>query len=137
MCAQLASERFAVLKEIFQLAGEQRLALDADDIERFHQLLGEREALIARLVVVDESELPKNVIRFRGTRAEDADYDDETAISVVLRGILDQDAENELRIRTKIGEVQEAMQRIGRGIGVARRYKGYTDESVALDRFVG
>ena len=91
MFAQPVNERFAILREIFQLAQEQKTALDADDIELFQQLLMDREMLLAKLVVPEHSNLPENVVPFRAEATPDADYDDETAISVLIRGILDQE----------------------------------------------
>jgi hypothetical protein len=138
MLPQPANERFALLREVFELARAQKTALEVEDIDLFHRLLSEREVLLNRLVVVDGMDLPGNVIPFRGQHGEELPaVDDETAIGVLIRGILDQDAENEMLIRAKIGAVQEAMERMGKGSLAAKRYRAYTGDSYMLDRHVG
>ncbi len=136
MIADDIEVRFGILREIFRLSQEQRLALEADDIDLFERQLAEREGLLEQLVALDdETELPANVVRFRSPTASER-TDGETAIRALIQGILDQDAKNEEIIRARIGEVQDAMHEIGRGSRAARGYRQRLGDSRAVDRAV-
>ena len=46
-----AAAKFELLREIFAMTQEQRAALVDDDIERFHELLADRETLIGQRLI--------------------------------------------------------------------------------------
>ena len=49
MTTATGTTRFSLLRALFDLAREQRRALEAVDLERFDALLGERETLLTEL----------------------------------------------------------------------------------------
>lgn len=135
MATLAADERFALLKQLFDLAQQQKSALDGEDVERFMQLLAEREPLLAALAGRDEEERPSNVVSISRARpSEEASADTETAIGILLRAVIDQDAENELLLRAKLGEVQDAITRVSRGAAMVRMYRQPEHAARGLDR---
>lgn len=130
-----ADERFALLKQLFDLAQQQKAALDEEDVERFMHLLGEREPLLYALSGRDAEELPSNVVSInRGRPSDESSVDTETAIGILLRAVIDQDAENELLLRAKLGEVQDAITRVSRGAAMVRMYRQPEQAARGLDR---
>ena len=91
--AGLATTRFALLKQILALTEQQRLALRAEQLDRFAALLDDRQVLLDALTAADSpaAERPGKVIRFPGSGApEDAE-----AIGALLHTILTIDAESD------------------------------------------
>ena len=88
MVDRSAAAKFAILGQIYDLAREQREALGNDHLERFPELLDERDVLIARLTALqngedDGGELPQNIVAFPG--ASDAVVEDEMALDADSR----------------------------------------------------
>jgi hypothetical protein len=125
--------RFALLREVFDLAKQQRHALDAEELERFQELLERRQVLIDELEAIspsDEGELPDNVILFPGPRV--SDDDDQLALDTLIRGILEHDRQNETvlhglldGIRGELGELQHGRAAVARYGSTAR--EGFID----------
>lgn len=131
-----ADERFAILKQLFELAQRQKTALDNEDVEQFMALLHQREPLLAALAGHEEDERPSNVVSInRASRqSEEASADTETAIGILLRAVIDQDAENELLLRARLGEVQDAITRVSRGAAMVRMYRQPEQPMRGIDR---
>lgn len=101
------ASRFALLRALFDLAREQRQALEADAIERFEALLDDREVLLGQLqaltLAASGEALPANVIPFPGAIPIDAE--DALALDTLIRGILEHDRQNEALLGTMLGQV--------------------------------
>lgn len=99
--------RFSLLRALFDLAREQRRALEAIDLDRFEALLDEREALLGQLQAMtldaDGEALPANVIPFPGVVPIEAE--DALALDTLIRGILEHDRHNESLLGAVLGAV--------------------------------
>lgn len=99
--------RFVLLRALFDLAREQRHALEARAVERFEALLDDREDLLQRLqaLTLDAAgeALPANVIPFPGAIPIEAE--DALALDTLINGILEHDRHNERLLRSMLGEV--------------------------------
>lgn len=117
MAGEVAAARFTVLRQLIEIARDQRRALTAGDLPLFQRHLDEREELIARLheIGAGAEDLPENVIAF--PRAADSDAQDRLALDAVLHGILRQDRENEALLAEMMEEIRDATP----GLAVARR----------------
>ena len=136
MTDRSAAARFLILRQIYDLACEQRDALELDDLDRFQRILDEREELIARLRVIDghagePAELPENVVAFPGTPRAGAD--DDLALDTVIRGILDQDRGNESLLAEKMEEIREALPALSAGQRAASGYRVVSSSPSFID----
>jgi hypothetical protein len=99
--------RFVLLRALFDLAREQRHALEARAIERFEALLDDREELLQRIqaLTLDAAgeALPANVIPFPGAIPIEAE--DALALDTLINGILEHDRHNERLLNALLGEV--------------------------------
>lgn len=130
----MAAERFAILRQVFEIARHQRRALDGGDLTLFQRHLDEREELIARLHemgAVGEG-LPENVIAFRS--AADSDAQDRLALDTVLRGILQQDRANESLLAEMMAEIRDATPSLDVARRAAEGYRAATPSSAFIDR---
>ncbi|HEY8491233.1 MAG TPA: flagellar protein FliT [Dehalococcoidia bacterium] len=131
MSSPTTLQKFELLRRIFRLSQEQNRALEADLLERFAELMAEREQLIGELLAMEPApeDLPENVIPFPGRAAASARpsgrtvSDDEVALASVIRGILYLDERNESLLREKMGQVREALGEISRGRAAAQSYR--------------
>lgn len=137
MADRTAAPKFALLRQIYDLAREQREALEQDSLERFQHLLDEREELIGRVRVMDTedvalSELPRNVVAFprpSGAAAEDA-----LALDALIRGILERDHDNEMMLAEKMDEIRRTLPDLAAGSRAAAGYRLGRDPSAFIDR---
>ncbi len=135
-----AAAKFEILRQIHELARVQREALELDNLDRFQQILDEREELISQLRVlsatIDESEasggLPENVIAF--PRASDASAEDGLAIDTVIRGILEHDRHNETVLAEKMDEIREALPALTAGHRATAGYRVVSTTPSFIDR---
>ena len=135
-----AAAKFEILRQIHELASAQREALEHDDLDRFQQILDEREELIERLRVLDATldeaeaggELPENVIAF--PRASDASAEDGLAIDTVIRGILEHDRHNETVLAEKMDEIRQALPALTAGHRAAAGYRVVSTAPSFIDR---
>jgi len=107
MTTATGTTRFSLLRALFDLAREQRRALEAVDLERFDALLGERETLLTELqtMTLDAAgeALPSNIIPFPGVIPIEAE--DALALDTLIRGILEHDRHNESLLGDILGQV--------------------------------
>lgn len=137
MVDRSAAAKFTILGQIYDLAREQREALGIDHLERFQELLDERDELIARLTALqngddDGSELPQNIVAFPGT--SDAATEDEMALDTVIRGIISCDSENEATLSEKMDEIREALPELAVASRAAERYRIADVPGRSIDR---
>ena len=137
MVDRSATAKIAILGQIYDLAREQREALVIDHLERFQELLDERDQLIARLTALQngdagEGEVPQNIVAFPG--ASDAASEDEMALDTVIRGILKCDAENEATLSGKMDEIREALPELAVASRAAERYRIVEPTGRSIDR---
>ena len=136
MADRSAVARFTILRQIYDLAGEQREALAADDISRFQHILDQREELIARLraMLGDAAgvDLPENVVAF--PRGEQNAAEDDLALDTVIRGILESDRHNEALLLEKMAEIREALPALEEGRRAAAGYRVDVHRSAVIDR---
>ena len=137
MVDRSAAAKFAILGQIYELAREQREALGNDHLERFQELLDERDVLIARLTALqngedDGGELPQNIVAFPG--ASDAVVEDEMALDTVIRGIMSCDSENEATLSEKMAEIREALPGLAVASRAAERYRIVDAPVRSIDR---
>ncbi len=123
MVDRAAAAKFDTLRQLFDLARSQRTALEQDQIERFAELLDEREVLLRHLgaLVEDAAAMPDNVIAFPGTPP--AADEDALAQETVLKGILELDRNNEALLQEKMADIQRALPAIAQGQRAAAGYR--------------
>ncbi len=123
MVDRAAAAKFDTLRQLFDLARAQRTALEQDRIERFAELLDERETLLRHLgaLVEDAAAMPANVIAFPGTPA--AAEEDAMALETVLKGIVELDRNNETLLQEKMTDIQRALPAITQGQRAAAGYR--------------
>ena len=117
------ASRFALLRELFDLARAQRRALEADALDRFESLLDEREAIILRLQTLSEdaaADLPPNVIPFPAAPASEAE--DILALDTLIRGVLEHDRHNEEMLVAMRESIRAALPALEAGRRTAARY---------------
>lgn len=127
--------RFALLREVFDLAKQQRHALDGDDLERFQDLLERRQLLIDELEEISpnaEDGLPENVILFRGPRL--SDDDDQLALDTLIRGILEHDRQNETILHSVLDGIRGELSELQHGRAAVARYGSTTPREGFIDR---
>ena len=134
MVDRAAAAKFDTLRRLFDLARSQRNALEQDQIERFAELLDERETLLRHLgaLVEDAAAMPDNVIAFPGTPA--ATDEDALALETVLKGILELDRNNEALLQEKMTDIQRALPAITQGQRAAAGYRIDRTPSSFIDR---
>ena len=134
MVDRAAAAKFDTLRRLFDLARSQRNALEQDQIERFAELLDERETLLRHLgaLVEDAAAMPDNVIAFPGTPA--AADEDALALETVLKGILELDRNNEALLQEKMTDIQRALPAITQGQRAAAGYRIDRTPSSFIDR---
>jgi len=117
MTAAAGTTRFALLRSLFDLAREQRHALEASDCERFQALLDDREALLTELQAMtldaDGEPLPWNVIPFPG--AVPVEAEDTLALDTLIRGILEHDKHNEELLGAMLGQIATELPMLAEG----------------------
>lgn len=132
------TQRFDILRALFELSHEQRDALAADDIEQFIDILERREALIDEFQSLQPfSGDPDNVIPFPGTvrPSTPVESDDSVALQGLLRAVLHIDEENEDALQRKLDEIRLALQETGRAKVTARSYRPVASAvATAVDR---
>lgn len=123
MVDRAAAAKFDTLRQLFDLARSQRTALEQDQIERFAELLDERETLLRHLgaLVEDAAAMPDNVIAFPGTPP--AADEDALAQETVLKGILELDRNNEALLQEKMADIQRALPAVAQGQRAAAGYR--------------
>lgn len=129
--AGLNESRFALLKQLFRLAQQQRGALNDDQLQRFEALLDSRQRLLDRLAEGDAGPVPANVIPFPG---RDGSPEDAIAFRALVQGILRIDQENEVLLRRKMAEVSGKLRRLNRGRQAQRGYTVPPQREAQLDR---
>lgn len=132
-----AAAKFVILRQIYDLARQQREALEHDQLDTFQRILDERDDLIARLNVLqngdeDAVELPPNVVAFPGSSGAEAE--DVMALDAVIRGIIDCDRENETRLAEKMAEIREALPELANAHRAAAAYRIATPAHTTIDR---
>ncbi len=130
------SARFTLLREVFDLAKEQRRAIDGDDLEGFGALLERRQALIEQLVDLSSdagSPLPENVIVFPGVEVT-ADEDDTLALDTLIRGILEHDRQNEALLAEMMEGIRSELLTLNEGARSVARYTGIVPGNGFIDR---
>ncbi len=137
MVDRTATAKFALLRQIYDLAREQHEALERDSLDRFQQLLDEREELISRVHVMDSedgvvSELPANVVAF--PRPSGAAAEDELALDTLIRGILEHDRDNEAMLAAKMDEIRRTLPELAAGRRATAGYRVDRDLSAFIDR---
>jgi hypothetical protein len=130
MVDQIAEDKFGILRRVFELAREQRDALEQDQLDRFQRILDERERLIGELrqLVEQHGAVPENVIAFPG-----AD-DDTLALDAMLKGILEFDRHNEALLARKMDEIQSELPQLAEGQRAAAGYRVVRDAASYVDR---
>lgn len=123
MVDRAAAAKFDTLRQLFDLARSQRTALEQDQIERFAELLDEREVLLRHLgaLVEDAAAMPDNVIAFPGTPP--AADEDALAQETVLKGILELDRNNEALLQEKMADIQRALPAVAHARRAAAGYR--------------
>lgn len=137
MADRAAAAKFVILRQIYDLAREQREALERDQLETFQRILDERDDLIARLNIIqngdeDAVELPPNVVAFPGSSGAEAE--DVMALDAVIRGILDYDRANETSLAAMMAEIRETLPELAHGQRAAAAYRIVTPASTTIDR---
>lgn len=132
--SEIAAARFALLRQLFELAREQRQALDTDDLVRFEAILDERQALIDQLTEIDDGEdsLPGNVVAFPG--AEVNEMEDDLALDTVIRGILEQDQRNAALLAARMDRIREQLPALAVGGQSAGAYRVPVGATHIFDR---
>lgn len=129
------STRFALLREVFELARAQRHAIQADDLGEFASLLEQRQLLIDDLVALDTDEapgLPENVIVFPG--ALPTVDDDTLAVDTLIRGILEHDRQNEELLAELMSGVRNELASLDQGARAVSRYAAAEPGAGFIDR---
>ena len=123
MVDRAAAAKFDTLRQIFELARSQRTALEQDHVERFAELLDQRETLLRHLgaLVEDAAAVPDNVIAFPGTPA--AADEDALALETVLKGIVELDHRNEALLQEKMADIQRALPAVAQGRRATAGYR--------------
>ena len=137
MVDRAATAKFVVLEQIYELASEQREALEGDDLDRFRRILDDRDALIERLGEMaadggDSAEMPANLVAF--PRPSDSASEDELALDTVIRGILERDHHNEALLGSKMDEIREALPALATGHRAAAGYRMDPHRTAFIDR---
>ena len=135
-----AAAKFEILRQIHELARAQREALEHDNLDRFQDILDQREELIARLRVLNATSdeaaagggLPENVIAF--PRASGASAENGLAIDTVIRGILEHDRHNESVLAEKMDEIRQALPALTAGHRAAAGYRVVSAATSFIDR---
>lgn len=129
-----AAAKFELLREIFAMTQEQRAALVDDDIERFHELLADRETLIGHLRRVAAGEdLPPNVIPFPGSDPVAA-RQDELALDTLIRSVMRLDEEHQELLHRRLTEVGAELPGLHDGSRGIRRYRVEDSAPRFIDR---
>lgn len=134
MVSEVAAARFALLRQLFDLAREQRQALDTDDLVRFESILDERQALLDQLTEFDDGDdsLPQNVVAFPGAEVNEAE--DDLALDTVIRGILDQDQRNAAALAMRMDQIRDQLPALALGGQTAGAYRVSVAGSRVIDR---
>jgi hypothetical protein len=132
-----AETRFALLREVFELARAQERALEDGALEDFESMLDRRDTLIAQLqaltpALVDLDELPDNVIPFPG--AVSGDVEDALALDTVIRGIIEHDRRNEALLAARLAALREELPGLAAGERLASGYRVPDDEPRFIDQ---
>ena len=124
-------QQFDLLREIFDLSRAQRRCIERDEIDRFSELMEERESILHQIqqLVVEEASLPENVVEFPG--ATDP-AQDTLALDTVIRGILEHDRVNESLLAEKMDAIREELPRLRQGMRANAGYRTDVDEPGAF-----
>lgn len=129
------STRFALLREVFDLARAQRHAIQADDLGEFASLLERRQDLIDDLVALDGEDapvLPGNVIVFPG--AVPTTDEDTLALDTLIRGILEHDRQSERLLSELMDGVRNEVAVLDQGAHAVSRYGAHEVGAGFIDR---
>ncbi|MQA00602.1 MAG: hypothetical protein GEU80_14940 [Dehalococcoidia bacterium] len=131
---RLAAPKFAILREIFQLAQEQRDALAEDRLDRFRDLMDRRDELMEQLHALarESQDLPANIVALPS--AIEAGAEDTLALDAVLRGIMEQDAANEALLQAQMDEVSGQLPQVRQGRRAAAGYRVSQSGATYIDR---
>ena len=137
MADRSAMAKFTVLRQIYDLADEQREALERDNLDRFQSILDQREELIARLRVMDARdgeavELPDNLLPF--PLLSDSAPQDGLALDTVIRGILDRDRDNQSLLSERMDEICRALPALAAGQRASANYRLDPPPAAFIDR---
>jgi hypothetical protein len=137
MVDRAAMAKFTVLNQIYDLAREQRQALERDDLDRFQRILDQREELITRLRMLnggdrEAAELPDNLLAF--PLPSDSAAEDGLALDTVIRGILDRDRDNQSLLAEKLDEIRCALPALTVGHRAATGYRIDRPPAAFVDR---
>lgn len=131
---RLAVAKFEVLREIFGLVQEQHQALLEDRLDRFRELMDHRDGLMDQLqALVDASrETPANLVPLPSAVAEGEQ--DVIALDAVIRGIIEQDHENEALLAQQMREVSDGLPQVQQGRRAAQGYRVTQGGATYVDR---
>jgi hypothetical protein len=126
---RIATEKFQILREIFDLARAQRAYLEEDRLDLVLMLMDQRDALMVRLerVITELSEVPDNVIAFPSPASGDWSHQDQLALDTLIRGIMEHDEQNEQMLAEKMDAVRAELPRLQHG---RRAHSGYRSPDV-------
>jgi hypothetical protein len=132
--------RFTLLRQLFDMAVEQRRALDEDDFASFQSVLEARGALIARLEALaadgPSAVLPGNVIPFPRAASQAEDLDDRLAIDTLIRGVLEHDQHNESVLEERLLAVQGEIRSMESGQRAVSRYGSAAEDARFINHAV-
>ena len=132
----LAAEKFEILCAVFERARQQRMALEADDLETFLAILDERDDLLAQLkqLVDAMTELPENVVAFPNELNARMRHDDALALDTVIRGIVSHDEHNEKLLSARLEVLAGEVPALRRGRGAVAAYRSPQEPRGYVDR---
>ncbi len=111
-----------LLTRLLGLARQQGEALRRDRLDEFLALMDVREQIITELVAIEREPPPANVLPLPTIRPTTADPDVRAAMRGLVRSILEQDDANEQALRMQMGDLRDALARLGRGTTASRGY---------------
>lgn len=113
-----------LLIKLLGYAREQGQSLAEENLDRFVEIMDEREALMADLVTIETTPPPPaNILPFPTIAGTGSDPDVRAAMGGLIRSILRQDDENEQCLRLQMDGLKSELVQLGRG---RRASRGYT-----------
>ncbi len=133
---QLAPDKFELLTAVYERAKAQRVALDSDDLATFLALLDERDELLSQLQrLADElPELPDNVVALPNEFSTATRRDDELALDTLIRGIVQQDEDNEAVLSARLEQLAGEVPALRPARTATAAYRVQTEPQGYVDR---